>query len=521
VNGFLVEGAYKNFSMVTNSADTSAKLVFGDGDVDGVINGLFSDGIEIEKIGEGMLVVSNATVRGKMTVKSGSVKFVGENSFSSQIVFEEGSTLLMVEESSDDSISKFNMMEQHGGEITGSPRIVLAKQSAGTTYAYAGSYLDEKVIVVDEGILQFTGTTSDKWWRFTVRKALNIGDLPGNLNESGQYEMNVMALWPTNVTSSYRVQKVAMENNKPWGTGRMLTFGLETNTMAFTSAMTSYSQLPANTCMLGFNESCRESKMEGSGRLYSGGADGLFSGINEVCIASTGSSITENDGSTWKHVVWRLGDDVPVAASYGLCKTAWSNGPWSWTLESSSDGENWTLRDNHVAEVNVAAMMEGVALEEAYALSEYPVVRSDLKSSAGCMMWYNNGIPYHFTRGGTAAERLQGVTAVVANGAILDTRYIADGSISFKALEVDCENGGGKITKFRPASNGTLFLTGIDGKLPWRYVVPITLSEVIDGDTFASWNVLVNGVPAQNSTLSWTNGALTIKTSKGAVIVVR
>jgi hypothetical protein len=110
---------------------------------------------------------------------------------------------------------------------------------------------------------------------------------------------------------------------------------------------------------------------------------------------------------------------------------------------------------------------------------------------------------------------------VVANGAILDTRYIADGSISFKALEVDCENGGGKITKFRPASNGTLFLTGIDGKLPWRYVVPITLSEVIDGDTFASWNVLVNGVPAQNSTLSWTNGALTIKTSKGAVIVVR
>ena len=93
--------------------------------------------------------------------------------------------------------------------------------------------------------------------------------------------------------------------------------------------------------------------------------------------------------------------------------------------------------------------------------------------------------------------------------------------ISIAALAVDCENGGGTITKFRPAASGTLELTGIDGKIPDRYDVPITLSEVIDAGNFASWSVTVNGNPSPATTLSWANGVLKAVTTHGTIITFR
>ena len=108
----------------------------------------------------------------------------------------------------------------------------------------------------------------------------------------------------------------------------------------------------------------------------------------------------------------------------------------------------------------------------------------------------------------------------VANGATLDTDYIPDASLSIAGLRVDCENGGGTITKFRPAANGTLELTGLVSKPLVRYVVPITLSEVLDGDNFASWSVTVNGKPS-HTRLSWSDGVLKASTELGFMMVFR
>ena len=194
----------------------------------------------------------------------------------------------------------------------------------------------------------------------------------------------------------------------------------------------------------------------------------------------------------------------------------------SWTLESSADGENWTLRDDHVVEYNVAATNVAVAsLDEAYALSEFPFCPASMMNTASCMMWYNNGVPYLFKKSGTAADRLSGVKLRVANGATIDTDYLADSAISISELGVDCANGAGTITKFRPAANGTLALTGVDGKLPGRYVVPITLSEVVDAENFASWNVTLNGTRSPATTLAWVNGVLVANTSRGTIVVFR
>jgi hypothetical protein len=519
INGLVFEGKYNAYAQVTNSASESAKLVLGYGDTDGVLNGLISDGIDIEKVGGGVLVVSNATVRGTMTVKAGSVRFVGDNTFANPVAFDEGTTIVLSEDSQENLVRRLVRAPGAGISIVGTPRESYVKQGAGTVNLLPGSHLDGTELSVESGVLRFAGLVSDKWWRFTVRRAMNIWGMP---RESDIYELNVLALWPTNVTSDYNVSKGGMSASRPWGTGRMLTYGLVTNSAAFTSAMTSYSQLPAGTCMIGPGEPCEGMDMDNSGRDFSGGADSLFMHGDHVCLVSTGSTIRENDESSWQHVIWRLADDVPAAASYGLCRTYWSCGPLSWTLESSADGETWTLRDDYVAQYDLAATNVAVAtLAEAYALSEFPLCPAALGGTAGCRMWYNNGVPYLFRMGGTAADRLDGVKLRVASGATIDTDYLADSAISIVALAVDCEIGGGTITKFRPAASGTLELTGIDGKIPDRYDVPITLSEVIDAGNFASWSVTVNGNPSPATTLSWANGVLKAVTTRGTIITFR
>ena len=520
INGLTVEGQYRQFAYVTNSVAESGKIILGSDDMDAVLNGHLSEGVEIEKVGDGLLVVSNATVNGTMTVRAGRVKFVGSNTFANPVVFEEGAVLLHTEDNPANFIRRLDGPGDTVVPITGTPHVLYVKRGADTVHAFAGAYMDGMDLSVEEGVLRFAGTVSDKWWRFTVRKALNIYVIP---NQNDYYELNVLALWPTNVTSSYGLNKGNMGSSNPWGLKRMLTYGLTTNTTEFTSSMTSYSQLPKGTCMMGFGEACQPVDMDNSGRDYSGGADSLFGYKEHVCFQTMGTpKLRENDTNTWRYVIWRLDDDVPAAASYGLCRTYWSQGAWSWTLESSADGENWTLRDDHVAVCNVAATNVAVeTLAEAYALSEFPLCPLSMSYTAGCRMWYNNGVPYLFKKSGTAADRLSGVKLRVANGATIDTDYLADSAISIAELGVDCANGAGTITKFRPAANGTLALTGVDGKLPGRYVVPITLSEVVDAENFASWNVTLNGTRSPATTLAWVNGVLVANTSRGTIVVFR
>jgi hypothetical protein len=57
--------------------------------------------------------------------------------------------------------------------------------------------------------------------------------------------------------------------------------------------------------------------------------------------------------------------------------------------------------------------------------------------------------------------------------------------------------------------------------LPGRYVVPITLSEVVDAENFASWNVTLNGTRSLATTLAWDNGVLTAYTAHGTIISFR
>lgn len=106
----------------------------------------------------------------------------------------------------------------------------------------------------------------------------------------------------------------------------------------------------------------------------------------------------------------------------------------------------------------------------------------------------------------------------------LDLSTIADADLSIGGLTVDTAYYYGKIptiTKFRPAANGTLYLTNVSGALGAAYTVPIDLTTVVDAENFGSWGVRVNGAPLKGAAVAYENGALKVRTGIATVLSFR
>ncbi len=139
------------------------------------------------------------------------------------------------------------------------------------------------------------------------------------------------------------------------------------------------------------------------------------------------------------------------------------------------------------------------------------------------VLWFGNN--YALTR----------PLSVTGNGSIQvreDVQYartlnlsaIADADLSIGGLTVDTKYYYGKtptITKFRPAANGTLYLTNVSGGIDRNYTVPINLTTVVDPANFESWSVEANGTPVRFATVSYANGVLRVLVRNPTVISIR
>lgn len=117
---------------------------------------------------------------------------------------------------------------------------------------------------------------------------------------------------------------------------------------------------------------------------------------------------------------------------------------------------------------------------------------------------------------------VDGGSIAVASGMTLNTSSIADADLSIGSLTVDATAASNPtITKFRPAANGTLYLTNVSSDLPATYTVPINLTTVVDAANFGSWSVMVNGTPLSGASVAFENGALKVRTAIATVISFR
>ena len=117
---------------------------------------------------------------------------------------------------------------------------------------------------------------------------------------------------------------------------------------------------------------------------------------------------------------------------------------------------------------------------------------------------------------------VEGGAISVAAGRTLDLSAISDADLSVGGLAVDAEAATNPtITKFRPAANGTLRLTDVEGKIDRNYTVPITLTTVVDPANFESWSVEANGEPVRFATVSYANGVLRVLVRNPTLISIR
>lgn len=89
------------------------------------------------------------------------------------------------------------------------------------------------------------------------------------------------------------------------------------------------------------------------------------------------------------------------------------------------------------------------------------------------------------------------------------------------SIRVDCDNGGGTITKFVPASNGVLDLVCANpSTLTASFAVQLTIADAADLDNLATWRVRVNGVAKVGYSVRFKKGRLVVR-GNGSLLIIR
>lgn len=511
LRSLIKEGKYPSACMVTNMlADyqgrvVNSKLVFGTGNTDGIFAAECCGNIDAEKVGSGTLVVSNVTMKGTLTIKEGKVCFVGDNYFAQPVVLEEGVEVIELTDSSADTIKILDdRVPQHIGDVN----VRYEQTTTNDVYMYGGDFTENVIFDIRKGKLMFTGTVQDEYWKLTVKTAMGVND---GLTNAYVCELNAFGLWPTNISKAVTDLKTSISygisSNKTWTAPSSLIQGKCTevpNGIKWTTGV--------------------------NGRTWFG-PDAVFDNGPATCW-----QVTKNeDGTTaipklevtnsWYSVAFRLPANSLPAASFSPARDHWGHGIGAWILSSSTSGkdDSWVVRHEHLVQwVNTT----GMTLADADRISEYP--HCDDKTPGGTeqkesLKWYNNGKPYRFNHGGTASETVQGIRAIIADGAIMDTDYIGDDYLSFAALDIDLTAGAGTITKFSPGENGVLYLSNLPTGTSlrnWREL-PIDISSFVHVENLSSWNVYLDGELQKGVAVVVMDGKLCLKHSYGIYLNFR
>lgn len=158
--------------------------------------------------------------------------------------------------------------------------------------------------------------------------------------------------------------------------------------------------------------------------------------------------------------------------------------PSGWRLLGSDDGENWTVLDKRERMGPYAKRKDWVGT---FATS------------------------YETDRFAQAFDNVQ-----VDKDGTLETH-----GCPLAGLRVDCDNGGGTITKFVPAPNGALDLICEDpSALSASFAVPLTIADASNLDNLVTWRVRVNGVVKVGHVVRFKKGRLVVR-GVGSLLIIR
>ena len=471
INGRLAADGYA----VTGSA--GAKLIFGAGNVDGSVSGAISPVVEVEKVGSGELVVSNAVSMGTMCVSEGIMRIKAPAEIKKLIV-AEGAKLIVdgVTVTSETSGGNCEVEYLNGGQLKSivtaetnmrkqdlsalSARI-LCKTGKGTVIVENPKMMASS-IKVEEGTLAFTGRGyAIPLYRFSCTKTTDP-----NFN-------------------IYRFALVDVDGARSCTNLKAKAAGSDVSTLEPGEAT-----VPEGYAYKEYYWTVAEIFNSNLGDGYNG----------SMTIASPKLA---DEGVDEMNFTFAPPSDEKPAVAYNW-SPAWSGHPVDWRFLASFDnGANWTVVDEQNNYKN-------------YYLTE--------------KVWQNGtvsatDVPPAFTiycpdvRASTPVE--SGMPAVmqveVDAGARADFGMVTGGQ-PVNELTVDLA-GAGSVTNIAFAADGKVMVTGAAEKLPRNEILPLVVEGTIGKTNLSNWEVWYNGAKT-SSRVKLVDGKLRLM-ARGMWIIFR
>ena len=245
-------------------------------------------------------------------------------------------------------------------------------------------------------------------------------------------------------------------------------------------------------------------------------------------IASNIPNLFDGDPTTG---IWLAKNNAPLVFSFSLAeadsvvgylfaprtdKYANNKMPGTWTIYASDtaiaadEEEGWT----EIASVSGFTLTGGNNNNtRGYGVTD---------GSMGSAAWsaFNNGAPVPLAAGsGTVAAFSPAATVSVASGATLD---LSATGTALGRLSVDCAAGGGTINGGSLSTNGVLSLDYPASRLPRVYEVPLSLAPSVPPSAKPKgWRAVVNGEPANGTTVRYSEGRFVLTREGATVVIIR
>lgn len=424
----------------------------------------FAAGEFVVNAGDGAAVLSNVW-QSALTVRSGTARI--ENS--------EGN-VTAAERPWRPTRSQFGEVSVEGGDID----VVRGCLSATNISVAAGSTLRIRGGGGATNRVDFyTAALPDRYFRFIFKESAR----------KKSFGLNHIYLWAADGTREF---SLAHANNST-----------EQPTYTLNDSATSASALAAGEYMYscpGGLSFVNETRYDGN-CVYS--ADGLSHRAwwGGVIINENGGLSLANQ-NTWITLTIRLRDEASSPMVGYSFNTDWMVDRLTvWEVQASSDGVSWRTVDQRTkADIYTYSNANGAG--EGYG-------------------YLNGGEPFAWRSASAGnAFNCQG-SVQVDEGGVLDLSSVPDANVSIKGVTVDASAGGGTITKFRPAANGVLNITGLVGDPPPKYTAAVKIDNTVNAANLSSWRVAVDGEIVRGSTVSLANGRLMAHLTCGLMILVR
>ena len=350
------------------------------------------------------------------------------------------------------------------------PGCDFVKAGAGSAFFCSTNALKFRSLQVAEGVLRlagYTDTTTNKFWRFTVKATAT----PGNTLFLGP-----MRLY--NRDGAFCDGGSSYDGSTPY----TLYYVGDANAPAVKDLQPLNALFSANA--KDYNTSA------GSGSDLIRPPWFMFADGTVWTCKFNSLKPKINDPSSWLVVSYRIPNDAAPVTGYDL-RVSWAaraQYPGAWRLESSPTGEDgtWAIIDEKSGQ-----------------------------SQPNGQSWYHGGntgtpskSPYPITvmndQGGgfNPAMNVQ-----VDGGATLDCTQCAARQ-TLAAITLDVVRGGGTLKNVQLAATGKLHLTNYSGKS--GYELPLAFVDSVTTGSLGGWEVYVNGELKSNYGLAWQNGKLVV-----------